>query len=49
MEKVDRRSEVEVKNLSSDNTLFQGSANSNVDVPSALSILDNSTEVSGLG
>lgn len=49
MEKVDRRSKVEVKNLSSNNTLFQGSANSNMDVPSALSILDNSTEVSGLG
>lgn len=37
IEKVDRRNEVEVKNLSFDNALFQGSANSNVDVSSALS------------
>lgn len=49
IEKVDRRNEVELKNLSFDNALFQGSANSNVDVSSALSIPDNSTEVSGLG
>lgn len=49
MEKVARSNEVEVKNLSAHNTLFQGSANSNVDVSSALSVLDDSTEVSGLG
>lgn len=49
MGKVARSNEVAMKNLSAHNTLFQGSANSTVDVPSALSILDDCTEVSGLG